>query len=139
MNTNIQIFIDIITKKNEKYTPSKEKTKEESIVAGEEIFQDFCLQCHLTTGAGVSGVFPPLKDSDYLMNNIDKSIAGIKFGLKGEIVVNDEIYDGVMAKQGLDNEEIADVMNYILNQWGNSYDAQITNQQVSEVQKSVLD
>jgi mono/diheme cytochrome c family protein len=117
----------------------QEKTKEESIVAGEEIYQDFCLQCHLTTGVGVSGVFPPLKNSDYLMNNIDKSIAGIKFGLKGEIVVNDEIYDGVMAKQGLDNEEIADVMNYILNQWGNSYDAQITNQQVSEVQKSVLD
>lgn len=117
----------------------QEKTKEESIVAGEEIYQDFCLQCHLTTGAGVSGVFPPLKDSDYLMNNIDKSIAGIKFGLKGKIVVNDEIYDGVMAKQGLDNEEIADVMNYILNQWGNSYDAQITTQQVSEVQKSVLD
>ena len=117
----------------------QEKTKEESKVAGEEIYQDFCLQCHLTTGAGVSGVFPPLKDSDYLMNNIDKSIAGIKFGLKGEIVVNDEIYDGVMAKQGLDNEEIADVMNYILNQWGNSYDAQITTQQVSEVQKSVLD
>ena len=117
----------------------QEKTNEESIVAGEEIYQDFCLQCHLTTGAGVSGVFPPLKDSDYLMNNIDKSIAGIKFGLKGEIVVNDEIYDGVMAKQGLDDEEIADVMNYILNQWGNSYDAQITTQQVSEVQKSVLD
>ena len=117
----------------------QEKTKEESIVAGEEIYQDFCLQCHLTSGAGVSGVFPPLKDSDYLMNNIDKSIAGIKFGLKGEIVVNDEIYDGVMSKQGLDNEEIADVMNYILNQWGNSYDAQITTQQVSEVQKSVLD
>ena len=117
----------------------QEKTKEESIVAGEEIYQDFCLQCHLTTGVGVSGVFPPLKDSDYLMNNIDKSIAGIKFGLKGEIVVNDEIYDGVMAKQGLDDEEIADVMNYILNQWGNSYDAQITTQQVSEVQKSVLD
>ena len=117
----------------------QEKTKEESIVAGEEIYQDFCLHCHLTTGAGVSGVFPPLKDSDYLMNNIDKSIAGIKFGLKGEIVVNDEIYDGVMAKQGLDDEEIADVMNYILNQWGNSYDAQITTQQVSEVQKSVLD
>lgn len=117
----------------------QEKTKEESIVAGEEIYQDFCLQCHLTTGAGVSGVFPPLKDSDYLMNNIDKSIAGIKFGLKGEIVVNDENYDGVMAKQGLDDEEIADVMNYILNQWGNSYDAQITTQQVSEVQKSVLD
>lgn len=117
----------------------QEKTKEESILAGEEIYQDFCLQCHLTSGAGVSGVFPPLKNSDYLMNNIEKSIAGIKFGLKGEIIVNEEIYDGVMAKQGLDHEEIADVMNYILNQWGNSYDKQINPQQVSEVQKSVLD
>ena len=117
----------------------QEKTKEESIVAGEEIYQDFCLQCHLTTGAGVSGVFPPLKNSDYLMNNIEKSIAGIKFGLKGEIIVNDEIYDGVMANQELDHEEIADVMNYILNQWGNSSDKQITPLQVSEVQKSVLD
>ena len=117
----------------------QEKTKEESIVAGEEIYQDFCLQCHLTSGAGISGVFPPLKNSDYLMDNIEKSIAGIKFGLKGEIIVNEEIYDGVMAKQGLDHEEIADVMNYILNQWGNSYDKQINPQQVSEVQKSVLD
>jgi len=117
----------------------QEKTKEESILAGEEIYQDFCLQCHLTSGAGVSGVFPPLKNSDYLMNNIEKSIAGIKFGLKGENIVNEEIYDGVMAKQGLDHEEIADVMNYILNQWGNSYDKQINPQQVSEVQKSVLD
>jgi mono/diheme cytochrome c family protein len=117
----------------------QDKTKEESIVAGEKIYQDFCLQCHLTAGAGVSGVFPPLKNSDYLMNNIEKSIAGIKFGLKGEIIVNDEVYDGVMAKQGLNNEEIADVMNYILNQWGNSYYKQITLQQVSEVQKSVLD
>lgn len=117
----------------------QEKTKEESILAGEEIYQDFCLQCHLTSGAGISGVFPPLKNSDYLMDNIEKSIAGIKFGLKGEIIVNEEIYDGVMAKQGLDHEEIADVMNYILNQWGNSYDKQINPQQVSEVQKSVLD
>jgi mono/diheme cytochrome c family protein len=54
-------------------------------------------------------------------------------------VVNEEIYDGVMANQGLDTEEIADVMNYILNQWGNAFDAQITPSQVNEVQKSVLD
>ncbi len=117
----------------------QEKTKAESIQAGEEIYQDFCVQCHLDTGAGVSGVFPPLKNSDYLLKNIDKSIAGIKFGLRGKIVVNEETYDGIMANQGLDTEEIADVMNYILNQWGNAYEAQITPNQVNEVQKSILD
>jgi len=117
----------------------QEKTKEESIAAGQEIYQDFCVQCHLNSGEGVSGVFPPLKASDYLMNNVEKSVAGIKYGLRGKITVNDEIYDGIMVSQGLDNEEIADVMNYILNQWGNSYTEQITTQQVNEIPKNLVD
>tara|TARA_B100000989_G_scaffold285163_1_gene252626 strand:+ start:65 stop:478 length:414 start_codon:yes stop_codon:yes gene_type:complete len=117
----------------------KEKTIEDSIEAGKEIYHDFCIQCHLSTGEGVSGVFPPLKKSDYLLNNIDKSIAGIKFGLKGEIIVNDEVYNSIMIYQGLDNEEIADVMNYILNEWGNSFETQITTQYVIEIKKTVLE
>ena len=117
----------------------KEKTKKESIADGQEIYQDFCVQCHLNSGEGVSGVFPPLKSSDYLLNNIEKSIAGIKYGLKGKIIVNGEIYNSVMLNQGLENEEIADVMNYILNEWGNSFKKQITAQYVIEIQKTVLD
>ena len=117
----------------------KEKTKEDSIEAGKEIYNDFCIQCQLTSGEGVSGVFPPLKKSDYLLNNIEKSIAGIKFGLRGEIIVNDEVYNSVMINQGLDNEEIADVMNYILNEWGNSFEKQITTQYVTTIQKTVLE
>ena len=116
-----------------------DKTKEESINDGQEIYQDFCVQCHLANGTGVSGVFPPLKASDYLFENIEKSIAGVKYGLRGEIVVNDETYDGVMTAQGLDNEEIADVMNYILNNWGNRYENQITPMQVNVIPKSVLE
>ncbi|MDO7569117.1 MAG: cytochrome c [Flavobacteriaceae bacterium] len=117
----------------------QEKTKAESIEAGAEIYQDFCVQCHLTNGKGDSGVFPPLQASDYLLANIDRSIAGIKYGLKGKIVVNDEEYDGVMNNQGLDNEEIADVMNYILNQWGNKSDSIVTSEAVDQIQKSILE
>lgn len=120
-----------------KLTP--QKSKAESIAAGATIYQDFCLQCHLASGEGVSGVFPPLKNADYLFENIDRSIAGIKYGLKGEITVNDEIYDGIMVTQGLDDEEIADVMNYILNQWGNSSDSFIDAQRVAAVPKSILE
>jgi len=115
-----------------------QKSKAESIAAGQEIYQDFCVQCHLSNGEGVSGVFPPLKASDYLFEDINRSIKGIKYGLKGEITVNDENYDGVMVSQGLDNEEIADVMNYILNQWGNQSEEFITPQKVAEVSKSTL-
>ena len=109
------------------------KPLEQSIADGEEIYQDFCLQCHLDTGKGVSGVLPPLVESDYLMNNIDLSIRGVKYGLSGPIVVNGEEYDGVMQNQGLDNEEIADVMNYILNSWGNKSTDMITEERVANI------
>jgi len=104
----------------------QDKPLEKSILDGAEIYKDFCVQCHLSNGNGVSGVFPPLAKSDYLFNDVDRSIRGIKYGLSGPIVVNEESYDGVMAYQGLDNEEIADVMNFILNSWGNKYEKKIT-------------
>lgn len=111
------------------------KPLEESIADGAGIYQDFCVQCHLDSGEGVSGVFPPLAASDYLLNNIDLSIKGIKYGLNGPVKVNGETYDGVMQNQGLEEEEIADVMNYILNSWNNSSEQVITPQRVSQIQE----
>ncbi|MEC7068889.1 MAG: cytochrome c, partial [Bacteroidota bacterium] len=102
---------------------------------GEEIYNDFCIQCHLDTGEGVSGVFPPLAKSDFLVNNIEISIRGLKYGMTGPIVVNGEEYDGVMGDQGLGDDEIADVLNYILNSWGNQYNEIITIEQVASVKK----
>ena len=113
----------------------QEKPLKQSILDGEDIYQDFCLQCHLDNGKGVENAFPPLAKSDYLQNNIEASIRGIKYGLRGEITVNGNTYNGVMVNQGLDEEEVADVMNYILNSWGNKAKNQITVAQVLEVQK----
>ena len=112
---------------------STKKPLEQSIADGKEIYNDFCVQCHLDNGEGVSGVFPPLAKSDYLLNNIEMSIRGLKYGLSGPIVVNGEEYDGVMQNQGLDNLEIADVMNFILNNWGNESKEIITENQVANI------
>ena len=113
----------------------QKKPLEQSIANGEEIYKDFCIQCHLDTGEGVSGVFPPLAKSDFLVNNIEISIRGLKYGMTGPIVVNGEEYDGVMGDQGLGDDEIADVLNYILNSWGNQYNEIITIEQVASVKK----
>ena len=111
------------------------KPLEQSITDGEEIYLDFCIQCHLDNGEGVSGVFPPLAKSDYLINNIEMSIRGLKYGLSGPIVVNGAQYNGIMQNQGLDDVEIADVMNYILNNWGNEFNRVITAEQVYKIEK----
>lgn len=109
------------------------KPLEQSIADGKEIYQDFCLQCHLDTGKGVSGVFPPLAQSDYLLNDLDLSIKGIKYGMSGPITVNGEQYNGVMQNQGLDDVEIADVMNYVINSWGNKSKEVITPERVASI------
>ena len=116
----------------------QKKPLEQSIADGKEIYNDFCVQCHLDNGEGVSGVFPPLAKSDYLLNNIEMSIRGLKYGLSGPIVVNGEEYDGVMQNQGLDNLEIADVMNFILNNWGNESKEIITENQVANINEKSI-
>ena len=116
------------------YKLYQQKPLEQSIADGKEIYDDFCLQCHMANGEGVKGAFPPLAKSDYL-NDIDQSIQAIKYGLKGPIKVNGVSYNGNMINQGLDEEEIADVMNYILNNWGNSSTLIITEEIVASIKK----
>lgn len=113
----------------------QKKPLEQSITDGKEVYQDFCIQCHLDTGMGVSGVYPPLAKSDYLANNVDLSIRALKYGMSGPIIVNGEEYNGVMQEQGLDDVEIADVMNYILNNWGNEFKKMITEEKVASINK----
>ncbi|MFD2727237.1 c-type cytochrome [Hyunsoonleella rubra] len=108
---------------------------QESITRGQEVYTDFCMNCHLPAGEGVENVYPPLANSDYLMNNREASIKGVKFGQKGEITVNGKVYNGYMAPMGLDDEEIADVMNYVYNSWGNKSDKIVTVEEVSAIKK----
>ncbi|WP_084203384.1 c-type cytochrome [Psychroserpens damuponensis] len=106
----------------------------ESIIRGKSIYDDFCVSCHLPNGKGVPKAFPPLANSDYLKNNRAKSLKAIKYGQSGEITVNGQKYNGVMSPLGLENNEIADVMNYITNSWGNSNDKLTTVDEVSKIE-----
>lgn len=110
------------------------KPLQESLLDGQEIYKDFCAQCHLEDGKGVKGIYPPLAKSDFL-KDINRTISSIKYGLKGPIIVNGEKYNSIMVSQGLDDEEISDVVNYILNSWGNSTKQLITEEIVTSIEK----
>lgn len=117
----------------EKKTP--QSSLEKSIAKGKIVYKEFCNQCHRPKGKGIGRSFPPLAGSDYLMNNREASIRGVKYGQQGEIVVNGKTYNGVMAPMGLSDEEVADVMNYIMNSWGNEQDEIVTVEEVASVEK----
>jgi mono/diheme cytochrome c family protein len=135
----IIVFIIILVLTNScNILTQKENTKDivftKSIERGSAIYADFCVTCHLPNGTGVNKVFPPLAKSDYLLENREASIRAIKFGQKGEIIVNGVTYNNLMAPLGLANAEIADIMNYITNTWGNTNDKMITVEEISKIQ-----
>ena len=105
----------------------------ESISRGADIYADFCVTCHLPSGEGVENTFPPLANSDYLLNNREASIRGVKYGQRGELTVNGVIYNNTMMPMGLEDQEIADVMNYIYNSWGNKGDGLVTAEEVNAI------
>ncbi len=107
----------------------------ESMARGKEVYADFCMQCHLPDGKGTPNVFPPLAGSDWLVNKRAESIHSIKYGLNGPIKVNGKTYNSAMTSLGLEDEEIADVMNYIMNSWGNTQKNIVTIQEVTDIKK----
>lgn len=132
----IVAFISLMTNSSDNTEPNViTDPLQESISRGKEVYSDFCTSCHLPNGQGVKNVYPPLASSDYLMNKRKESIAAIKYGLEGEIVVNGKIYNNYMGALGLTDTEVADVMNYITNSWGNKNDKMVTKDEVSKIKK----
>lgn len=91
----------------------------ERIEFGRKVYTQSCFACHQSNGEGVTGIFPPLAESDYLNADVDRSIDVVIRGLTGEITVNGENYNNVMPAQRLTDEQVANVLTYIYNNWGN--------------------
>ncbi|MCB0457042.1 MAG: cytochrome c [Flavobacteriaceae bacterium] len=126
---NIAIYL------NESEAISTQDPLKESIDRGEIIYSDFCVQCHMANGLGVPATFPPLAKSNWLIEKRTESIHAVKFGQNGKIKVNGKSYNNTMAPMGLTNQEVADVLNYVMNSWGNTQKEMVTEEEVSKVLK----
>ncbi|MDT0557235.1 cytochrome c [Ichthyenterobacterium sp. W332] len=131
--STIAIILLIFSCNSEKKNPVNQKDFTASYIAGKVVYNDLCITCHLDNGEGVTKVFPPLANSDFLKNNQTKSIKGLKYGMNEVIVVNGITYNTNMAALGLTNNEIADVMNYINNSWENNFGSFITPEEVLKI------
>ena len=95
-------------------------TLEERINLGKQVYAKTCFACHQGEGQGIPGAFPPLAASDYLNADIDRSIKIVLYGKSGEITVNGEKYNSIMTSQAISDEEIANVLTYVYNNWDNN-------------------
>lgn len=96
------------------------KSLKERMKFGKITYQQTCFACHQGTGQGIPKAFPPLAASDYLNADVNRAIDIVLYGKRGEITVNGEKYKSVMTRQVLTDEEVANVLTYIYNNWENS-------------------
>jgi nitrite reductase (NO-forming)/hydroxylamine reductase len=92
----------------------------ERLAAGEKVYKEQCIACHQPDGKGLPKAFPPLAASDYLLADPKRAVGIVVNGLTGAVRVNEETYNSVMPPfPQLSNQQVADVVTYVLNAWGN--------------------
>ncbi|HNP68724.1 MAG TPA: copper-containing nitrite reductase [Aequorivita sp.] len=106
--------------KKEPKDEMKALSLEERMTFGKDKYIATCSACHQANGQGIEGAFPPLAKSDYLNADVDRAIDIVLHGKTGEITVNGKKYNSVMTAQALSDEEVANVLTYVYNSWGNS-------------------
>jgi len=88
---------------------------------GKAVYLGNCAACHQPDGKGLTGAFPPLAGSDFLLGDRKQVMAAALFGLSGPITVNGEDYNGVMPSLGhLSDADLAAALTYVWSSWGNT-------------------
>jgi mono/diheme cytochrome c family protein len=91
-----------------------------SMERGRKIYNTYCLSCHQVDGSGVPNMNPPLSKTTWVTGDKKRLINVILKGMDEPIEIDGETYDNVMASHAfLKDEEIADVLTYIRNSFGN--------------------
>lgn len=91
-------------------------------VDGAALYTSVCSACHMATGAGIPGAFPPLAGHAAELYSADPTypILAVMFGVMGQIMVDGMAYNGLMpAHAHLSDDEIAAVLNHVMTSFGN--------------------
>jgi len=105
-------------------------TKEMQVEKGRQVYMGLCFACHQPDGKGLPNIFPPLAGSDFLQADHERAIRIVLKGLSGPVIVNGATINSAMPPQEavLTDTQIADVLTFVLNSWGNKGDAVTTDQ-----------
>lgn len=81
---------------------------------GKAMYEMHCGNCHGSDGMGFA-MYPPVANSDFLVENIDRFACMVFYGMNDSITVNDKTYNHPMpGNTTLTSVQIANIANYIL-------------------------
>jgi len=92
-------------------------------VDGAQVYAANCAACHQANGQGLTGVFPPLAASRWVLGSSERLAQIMLYGIQGPIEVQGATYNGVMpAFAHLSDAELAAVTSHVRSSWGNAAD-----------------
>ena len=109
-----------------------------SVARGKTIYLQRCMVCHQADGGGVPKLNAPL-DASTAVNgsDISKLVKYIVKGLNDRIEIDGEYYANAMpAADDLKDQQIADVLTFIRNNWSNKA-GPITLTQVKQIRSKL--
>jgi mono/diheme cytochrome c family protein len=108
-------------------TKPEEQEAQTAEIDGATLFQQSCATCHGSEGEGQPGYFPPLAGNPDLFKEGTYPVLVVLNGISGPISVEGQSYNGSMpAFDHLSNAEIAALVNFIRDAWGNGSNASQT-------------
>jgi len=100
-----------------------------SMAAGAPIFAENCAACHQADGMGIPSMNPPLAKTTFVLGDKARLIKIILNGFSDDVDINGQRYSNTMAAHDfLKDQEIADLLTYIRNSFGNKASAVSTAQ-----------
>lgn len=91
--------------------PVGEWTMETAMTRGEEVYGTYCAACHQANGEGLLPAFPALKGADIVLNDAAAHI---------DIVLRGKVGTTMAAFNYLSDTDIAAIITYERNAWGNN-------------------
>jgi len=87
---------------------------------GEQIYQTYCVSCHLIDGRGDESRFPPLEGSEFVLGDKNRLINILLNGMQQPITVKGKLFNGLMpSHRFLPDKDIALVLSYIRQNFNN--------------------
>lgn len=113
-------------------TKSSNAKLQASVARGETVYAKFCLSCHQADGSGVPNLNPPLIQTKWTLGPKSVLIQQVLKGSNGKVEIDGETFRNTMPPlPTLTDRQIADVLTYVRNNFGNKASA-VT---VAEVKK----
>lgn len=91
-----------------------------SMERGSAVYTQFCLTCHQADGSGVPNMNPPLTKNKWTMGPKAVLIRQVLKGSRGTVEIDGDTFHNTMPPMAqLTDQQIADVLSYVRNNFGN--------------------